>query len=204
MDTERPRWQRRALRLEYATIAWNVGEAVLTISLGLIAGSLALIGFGGDSIVEVFASIVVVWHVRPGHETDRPQRTTRALRLVAAAFAILAVMLAVASVRDLLTGRRPEESPWGALYLLAVVFAMLWLGLAKRRVALRLDSAPLRAEASMTLLDAALAAGTALGLALNIAVGWWWADPIAALVVAAAASNEARESWEEAEVWAQR
>src|SRR4249920_2698003 len=92
---ERQRLQRRAIRLEYATIAWNLGEAVFTIGLGVAAGSLALIGFGTDSIIEVFASSVVVWHVRPGHPTDDAARTTRALRLVAAAFITLAIVLAV-------------------------------------------------------------------------------------------------------------
>ncbi|HEX5950898.1 MAG TPA: hypothetical protein VFZ96_07840 [Actinomycetota bacterium] len=74
---DRARLQRRALALEYATIAWNLGEAVLTIGLGVAAGSLALIGFGADSIIEVFASSVVVWHLRPGHEVDHPARTRR-------------------------------------------------------------------------------------------------------------------------------
>ena len=75
---ERALLQRRALRLEYATIAWNVGEAVLTIALGIAAGSLALIGFGADSIIEVFASSAVIWHIAPGHAIDRPERTSRA------------------------------------------------------------------------------------------------------------------------------
>lgn len=192
------RW---ALRLEYATIAWNLGEAVLTITLGVLAASLALIGFGTDSIVEVFASGVIVWHLRPGHEHDRPRRTARALRMVGLAFVALAAVLAAAGTRDLATGRRPDESVWGALYLVLVIFAMLGLGLAKRRLARRIDSAPLRAEAAMTLLDSALAAGTALGLGLNVAFGWWWADPIAALLVAVAALNEGRENFVEAREW---
>lgn len=106
----RSRLQRRALRLEYATIAWNLSEAVLTIALGIAAGSLALIGFGADSVIEVFASSVVVWHVLPGHETDHPERTRLALRLVAAAFVLLALVLTVGAVRDLVTGRRAGES----------------------------------------------------------------------------------------------
>jgi len=189
--------QRRALRLEYATIGWNIGEAFLTIGLGLAAASLALIGFGIDSIIEVFASVVVVWHLVPQHETDRPERTRVALRLVSAAFIGLSIVLATMAVRDLATGRRPGESLWGIVYLGLTACVMFALGVAKQRTATRLDSAPLRSEAKVTFLDAALAAGTLIGLSLNAALGWWWADPLAALIVAVAAFNEARETWVE-------
>lgn len=190
---------RRALRLEYGTIAWNAGEAVLTISLGILAGSLALVGFGLDSIIELFASIVVVWHLRPGHETDDPRRTQIALRLVGVSFGLLGVVLVVGSTANLVGGHRPDGSPWGIAYLAVTVLVMLGLALAKRSVATALDSAPVHKEATVTFLDAALAAATLTGLALNAAVGWWWADPAVALVIGLVALNEARESWEEAE-----
>ncbi len=190
--------QRRALRLEYATIAWNLGEAVFTIALGVLAGSLALIGFGADSIIEVFASAVVVWHVLPGHETDHPGRTRLALRLVAAAFLLLSVVLAAAAVRDLVTGRRAGESPLGIAYLAVTAVVMFTLAAAKHRLARALGSSPLRSEAAMTFLDGILSSATLLGLALNAVLGWWWADPLAALVVAVAAMDEARENLEEA------
>jgi divalent metal cation (Fe/Co/Zn/Cd) transporter len=195
----RPRLQRRALRLEYATIAWNLGEAVLTIALGIAAGSLALIGFGTDSVIEVFASSVVVWHVLPGHETDHPERTRLALRLVAAAFALLALVLAGAAIRDLATGRRAGESPFGIAYLAVTAVVMFSLAGAKHRVARALGSSPLRSEAAMTFLDGILSSATLAGLALNAALGWWWADPAAALVVAVAAAGEARENLREAD-----
>ncbi len=188
----------RALRLEYATIGWNVGEAVLTIALGAIAGSLALIGFGSVSVIEVFASSVVVWHLLPRAETDNPARTALALRLVAVAFAALSLALVFASVRDLVTARRPEESPWGIAYLAVTAVVMFGLAVAKRRLAERLDSAPLRSEATMTFLDGILSTATMIGLALNAVLGWWWADPGAALLVAIGAANEAHENWEEA------
>lgn len=190
--------QRRALRLEYATIAWNIGEAFLTIGLGIAAGSLALIGFGSDSVIEVFASLVVVWHIRPGHEADRPERTRRALRLVAVAFVTLAAVLAVLAARDLLTGRRAGESPIGIAYLAVTAAVMFGLAVAKRRTAAALDSAPLRSEAAMTFLDGILSSATLGGLVFNAALGWWWADPAAALLVAVAAGNEARENMREA------
>jgi divalent metal cation (Fe/Co/Zn/Cd) transporter len=203
VTSNRTELQALALRLEYGTIVWNVAEAALTIALGIVAGSLALIGFGSDSIIEVFASSVVVWHLRPGHEHDRPDRTARALRLVGWAFAALAAALSVAAVRDLVTQRHPDESLWGAIYLVIAAVVMVGLGLAKSRIATRLDSAPLRSEATLTLLDGALAAGTAIGLGLNIVLGWWWADPLTALVVAFICVNEARENFEEAHEWAE-
>jgi divalent metal cation (Fe/Co/Zn/Cd) transporter len=197
-EATRSSLQRRAIVLEYGTIVWNLGEAVLTIGLGIAAASLALIGFGTDSIIEVFASAVVVWHIAPGHTVDHPERTARALRLVAAAFLLLAVVLATLSIRDLVTVRRPEESIWGIAYLAVTALVMFGLALAKKRIAERLDSAPLRSEATLTFLDGILATGTMIGLVLNAAAGWWWADPAAALLVAVAALNEARQNWQEA------
>jgi divalent metal cation (Fe/Co/Zn/Cd) transporter len=198
-DVERrTRLQRTALQLEYGTIGWNVGEAVLTISLGAIASSLALIGFGTVSVIEVFASAVVVWHLRPSHSEAVAARTARAHRLVAIAFAALTAAVSVAAIRDLVTGRRPDESPWGIAYLAMTALVMFGLAIAKRRVADRLDSSPLRSEAAMTFLDGALSTATMLGLLLNAVAGWWWADPSAALIVGLAAAREAWENWEEA------
>ncbi|MEZ4503663.1 MAG: cation transporter [Dehalococcoidia bacterium] len=194
----RARLQRRALWLEYGTIAWNVGEAFLTIGLGIAAGSLALIGFGTDSIVEVMASAVVVWHIRPGHEVDHPERTRLALRLVAGAFAALAIVLATFAIRDLVTGREAGESLFGIGYMTMTAVVMFGLAIAKRRLASELNSAPLRSEAAMTFLDGVLSTLTLIGLALNAFAGLGWADPLAALVVSIAAANEARENWAEA------
>lgn len=195
---DRPALQRRGLRLEYATIAWNVGEAVLTILLGVAAASLALVGFGMVSIVEVFASGVVVWHLLPGHDVDDTGRTRLALRLTAGAFAVLSIVLAVGAVRDLVSGRVAGESPWGIVYLAVTALVMFGLAAMKRRTADALGSAPLRSEATMTFLDGILSTATLAGLALNAYADWWWADPTAALLVALAAANEARENWTEA------
>ncbi len=191
------RLTRLALRLEYATVGWNVGEAFLTIALGAVASSLALIGFGTVSIVEVFASVVVVWHLRPSSH-GHGGRTARAHRLVAIAFAVLALALFAVSTRDLVVGRRPDESPWGIAYLAVTAVVMFGLAFAKRRIATQLRSTPLEAEATMTFLDGILSTSTMLGLLLNATLGWWWADPAAALVVSFAAANEARENWAEA------
>jgi divalent metal cation (Fe/Co/Zn/Cd) transporter len=181
----------------WLTIAWNLPEAVISIGLGISAGSLALIGFGSDSVVELLASLVMVWHLFPGEHQGHPHRTRLALRLLAVGFGALALALTGAGIADLVTGRRAEESPWGIAYLALTVVVMFTLGFLKRRTARPLDSPPLRAEATMSILDGVLASATLTGLVLNAAFGWWWADSSAAFVVALFAAGEARENWEE-------
>jgi divalent metal cation (Fe/Co/Zn/Cd) transporter len=192
------RLSRRALILEWATIGWNVGESVLAIALGTVAGSLALIGFGSVSVVEVFASGVVVWHVRRSRHGDDSAGTVRALRMVALAFLALGATLMVAGIRDIVAGRHPDESIWGIAYLAVTAVVMFGLAIAKRSLGARLGSAPLISEARLTFLDGMLSVGTMTGLALNAVLEWWWADPAAGLLVAVAALFEARETWEEA------
>ncbi|MEE8330453.1 MAG: cation transporter [Acidimicrobiia bacterium] len=191
-DTQRLR--QRGLRLEYATIAWNVVEAFITIGLGIVAGSIALIAFGLDSIIEVFASSVVVWHEL---RSDSPgERTTRALRLIAVAFFTLAAFLTIVAVIRLVGGAIPDESPIGIAYLTLTVVVMYTLARMKRSTGKALDSRPLLAEARVTYLDAALAGGIMVALVLFVAFEWWWADPLAALVVAGFAVSEGLEAWE--------
>ncbi|MEN8234646.1 MAG: cation transporter [Actinomycetota bacterium] len=191
------RLERRGLRLEYATIGWNAAEMIISIGLGIAARSLALIAFGLDTMVELFASGVVVWHLRhPGRDSDHI--TARALRLVAASFFVLALVVTIASVWALVSGSAPDESPFGIAYLAVTAIVMLSLGRAKRTTGSQLGSEPLAAEARMSVIDAALAAGVLVGLAANVLFGWWWADPIAALVVAGAAVHEGIENLEEA------
>lgn len=196
---ERSRLQRRGLQLEWATIAWNLGEAVITVALGIAAGSLALIGFGGDSLIEVFASAVVVWHVRDLDHLDLHGRSKRAMRLIALAFAGLGIVLITGAVQRLASETRPDESPWGIAYLALAATVMFGLAYAKRRIADRLDNDPLRAEAGITLLDGFLASGILLALVLTAAFGWWWADPLAAAAVGFVALHEAREHWDQAD-----
>jgi divalent metal cation (Fe/Co/Zn/Cd) transporter len=184
------------LLLEYGTMAWNAGEAVLTIALGSVAGSLALIGFGTVSIVELFASGVVVWHVR-SDESAQPGRTKTALRLISVAFVMLGIALIAAALSDLASGRRAGESPWGIAYLGVTAVVMFTLAAVKKSTATALGSEPLASEATVTFLDGVLSVTTLVGLALNAVLGWWWADPVAALLVAVAALNEAREAWSE-------
>ena len=115
---------------------------------------------------------------------------------------ILGIALAVGAIHDLTSGRRAGESPWGIAYLAVTALVMFGLAYVKRRTAEGLGSAPLRSEATMTFLDGILSTATLVGLALNAYAGWWWADPAAALLVAIAALNEARENWAEADEFA--
>jgi len=189
--------RRRVLVLEWSTIAWNAGEVFVTVGLGIAARSLALVAFGLDSLVEVFASLVVVWHVADPEDHPASARTDRALRLVATAFALLSALLVIGAVRVLTTGHRATESPWGIAYLGLAAVAMFALAVAKMRTADENGSRPLAAEARLTLLDGFLATGILAALALNAALGWWWADPVATLLVAVASTSEARDNWRE-------
>ena len=192
---DRVRLERLGSRLQWATIAWNSFEVFVTIGLGVAAGSLALIAFGLDSLVEVFASLVVIWHMNPGVAGHRAVRDRRAMRLVGVAFGLLAVYLVVAGIRQLVLATQPDSSPAGIAYLFVTAIVMFSLARWKRRVGTALTSEPFRAEAAMTFLDGCLATSILTALALNLVLGWWWADPAAALLIGAVAAREARESW---------
>jgi divalent metal cation (Fe/Co/Zn/Cd) transporter len=178
---------RAAVRLEYATVAWNALEVFVTIGLGVAAGSLALIAFGLDSLVEIFASGVVLWHLRA---EPAPSRERRALWLVALAFFALAAVLLAGAARDVVTGHRAEASIPGIVYLGVTAVVMFSLAFAKRRVSVALGNHPLSHEARVTLLDGCLASGILLALAANAAFGWWWADTLAAALVGLVAISE--------------
>ena len=167
-------------------------EVFVTIGLGIAAGSLALVAFGLDSIVEVFASAVAIWYIADHHE-DR--RSLRALRMVAGAFVVLAIYLFAASTYTLAAREVADSSPWGIAYLAVTAGVMFGLARLKAVTARAANSAPLRAEASMTFLDGCLATGILTALVLNAALGWWWADPGAAALVGVACIREAFEAW---------
>lgn len=196
MSSPQASLRRRGLQLVWLTIAWNIVEVFITIGLGVAAGSIALVAFGTDSIVEVFASLVVVWHGRD--LTAAVPRTRRSLQLIASAFLILGLVLMVGAVARLVDGTVPDDSPFGIAYLAVTAIVMLTLAILKRRAGMALESEPLLAEAHVTFLDSALAVGVLSALALNSAFGWWWADPLAALAVALIAFFEAWEHWTDA------
>lgn len=193
--SERGRLERLGQRLEWWTIAWNCMEVGVTVVLGLMAGSLALVAFGLDSLVEVFASLVVIWHMQPGQLGGEALRDQRAVRLVGVGFAVLAVYLLAAGVRQLVLRIEPDASPLGIAYLFVTALVMFSLAGWKRRIGIRIGSEPLRVEASMTFLDGCLATSILLALAANLMWGWWWADPLAALLIGAVAAYEARSAW---------
>jgi divalent metal cation (Fe/Co/Zn/Cd) transporter len=185
--------RRWALRLAYATIAWNVIEAVVAITAGRSAGSIGLISFGLDSTIEVASASVVVWQFRGGHDE---QREHRALRAIAVSFFALAGYAAVQSVVDLVTRSEPEASTPGIIIAGLSLIVMPALAWAKRRVGHRLGSRTVIADSAQTMLCTYLSAALLAGLLGNAIFGWWWADPLVALVVAALATLEGREAWQ--------
>ncbi len=188
-------WSRRGIHLEWATNGWNVMEVVVTISLGLQAGSLALIAFGLDSVVEIFASNVVIRNLRDDRDDPGDRRVHRSLRLIAAAFWVLATFLVVVSVRSLIRGDRPGSSPIGVAYLALTAVVMFGLSGLKRATARELGSEALHAEAALTFLDGCLSTGILTALVLNAWLGWWWTDASAALLVAGFAAKEGVDHW---------
>jgi divalent metal cation (Fe/Co/Zn/Cd) transporter len=182
----------RAIRLEYFTITWNVIEAVASIGAGIAAGSIALVGFGFDSSIEGFAASVVLWQLRSGENEERKKR---ALRLIASTFFVLAAYVIFESLRDLVTSAEPESSMVGIVVALVSIIVMPALGFAKKHVAETMGSAVLRADAAETFLCSWLSIILLGGLVLNATVGWWWADPIAALGIASLALREGWEAW---------
>jgi divalent metal cation (Fe/Co/Zn/Cd) transporter len=183
---------RRAVRLEWFTITWNVIEAVVSVGAGIAAGSIALVGFGFDSSIEGFAATVVLWQLRG---TEDEERRERALKLIAITFFVLAAYVIFESARDLVTSSEPETSTVGILVAVVSIIVMPTLGFAKKRVAEKMGSAVLRADAAETFLCAWLSVILLAGLVLNATVGWWWADPVAALGIAWLALREGREAW---------
>jgi divalent metal cation (Fe/Co/Zn/Cd) transporter len=188
---------RLAVRLEYATIAWNTVEAVLALLFGIAAGSLALTAFGIDSVIEVFSAVVVLRELR-GHDDHvlEGRGVERVfLRLIGASFFLLCGYIVTEAAFNIVTKARPEHSTPG-IVLTAVSLLTMWLlATAKHRVGHRIDCLPLIADSRETRLCSLLSAVTLLGLVLNAAFGWWWADPVAALGIAFLAVQEGREAW---------
>lgn len=166
-------------------------EVFVTVGLGIAAGSLALIAFGLDSLVEIFASAVVLWQLRG----EGSARTHHAMLMVALAFFTLAVVLFGGAVYTLASGHRADDSAWGVAYLGVTAVVMFTLAYRKWRLGEQLDNHPLEHEARITFLDGCLATGVLLALAATIVFGWWWADPLAAVVVAVACVPEGLDAW---------
>ncbi len=189
------RLRRHGFRLEYASMAWMTVEAAVAITAGILASSIALTGFGLDSVIEFLAAAIVIWQLRG--EIAGQERETRAVRLIGVTFFALAAYLAIQSTRDLVTGAQPRTSLPGLAVAAAALLVMPGLALAKRRTGQALGNRTLIADSAETAFCAATSAATLLGVGLSAWTGWWQADPIAALVIAALAVKEGIEAWED-------
>ena len=189
---ERARLGRRARLLAALSVAYNAVEAVIAISAGLVAGSVALVGFGLDSVVEVSSGVIILWQFRHALPESR-ERT--ALRLMAASFFALAAYVGFESVRALLGEHEPEVSRVGIGLAVASLMVMPFLSWAQRRTGRALGSSAVVADSTQTLLCSYLSAVLLAGLVLNATLGWHWADPLAGLMIAAIAIREGRDAW---------
>jgi divalent metal cation (Fe/Co/Zn/Cd) transporter len=185
---------RRGLWLEYATLGWNVVGTVIVLIAAARAGSAALAGFGLDSAIEIFASVVVVWQLK-GLEQDRE---ALALKLIGTAFIALAIYVLVQSVWTLLADAHPAPSLLGIVWLVVTCAVMLLLAWGKLVTGRQLGNFVLTTEARVTLIDAALAGAVLIGVGLNALFGWWWADPLAGLVIVYYGLTEGRAAWKHA------
>jgi divalent metal cation (Fe/Co/Zn/Cd) transporter len=191
---ERRASARRVRSLTHLGLGSHVLEAAVAIAAGVVAGSIALIGFGADSVIEAAAGLVVLWLVTGGRESSG-HAERRAQQLISVSFVLLATYITVESVHDLVGGHHPAAS-WVGVGLSAITLvAMPPLAAAKRRAATGLGSSAAASESRQTMLCAYLSAALLVGLLANAIVGWWWADPIVALLIGAVALHEARDAW---------
>ena len=172
---------RRGRRLEYFTIGWNLLEAAVGIGAGLLAGSIALIGFGIDSLIETSSGAVLLWRLQEGEKGEKRERM--ALKLVGLSLMALAAYVAIDAVKGLIQKEPPEESLVGIILAAVSLVVMPLLAWAKRKVAAKLNSQALVADSHQTDICAYLSAILLVGLSLNALFGWWWADPVSALAM---------------------
>ncbi len=191
---DRERLRQRARFLAWGGNAWHVIEFAIAVGAGIAAGSIALVGFGADSLIEALAGFVIVW-LFTGSRLHSETAERRAQQIIAASYFVLAAYVGVESVRDLAGGHRPGVS-WVGVGLAAFTApTMPLLARAKRNVGQQLNSSATVSDAGQNMICAYLSVALLVGLLLNAVAGLWWADPAAALVIAAVALNEGRESW---------
>jgi len=188
---ERESIARRGKRLEYFTIAWNMLEGIASVIAGSIVGSISLVGFGLDSFIEVASGTALLWRMSvDADECRREQNERLSLRIVGACFLCLAAYIGLESIRELLAKRAPEQSVAGILIAIVSLIMMPLLSKAKRQVGQQLGSAAMHADARQTEFCTYLSAILLGGLLLNMSLGWWWADPVAALVMVPIVAKE--------------
>jgi divalent metal cation (Fe/Co/Zn/Cd) transporter len=186
---------RRALWLAWFILVWDVVEGVIAIAAGLGAGSIALVGFGIDSGIEVFAAAVVIWQLRGSRGRGRERL---ALRLIAVSFFALAGYVGYESARDLLFGEQPDASPVGIALNIVALLVMVPVAVVQRRTGAAMSNEVVVAQSSETWLSNFLSLSLLVGLGLNAVAGLWWADPTAALVVAGLAAHSGWQAWRQA------
>lgn len=185
--------RRRGLALAWFIVAWDVIEGAIAITAGLAVGSIALVSFGIDSAIEVVAASVVIWQLHGGAHA----RQGTALRLIAYTFFALAAYVGFEAARDLITADKAGESVVGIILNIVALAVMVPVAVAQRRTGRALDNPVLVAQAQETWLSNYLSLSLLAGLSINVALGWWWADPLVALLIAAIALHEGREALEE-------
>jgi divalent metal cation (Fe/Co/Zn/Cd) transporter len=181
----------RGRRLEYFTIGWNAMEGIAAVTAGVIAGSISLTAFGIDSFIEVTSGAVLLWRMSVDADEHRRERNERiALRLIGVCFLALAIYVAAESIRDLLSRNAPEHSAFGIVIACVSLIVMPILSRAKKHVGTELNSVAMHADAKQTDFCVYLSAILLVGLALNALLGWWWADPVAGLVMVPIIAHE--------------
>jgi divalent metal cation (Fe/Co/Zn/Cd) transporter len=192
-----PQWlrlARRAKPLSWASLAYMAAEGIVAVVAGIVAGSIALIGFGIDSAIEGFASVIIVWRFT-GSRTLSEDAERRAQRLVAVQFFILAPYVGIAAIRALIDGHHPDESLVGIALAASSLVVMPVLGRAKQRIGSKIGSSATASEGKQNLLCAYLAGALLIGLLGNALFGAWWLDSAVALLIAYVAVQEGREAW---------
>jgi divalent metal cation (Fe/Co/Zn/Cd) transporter len=185
---------RRSRRLNYVTLGYNSLEGILSIGAGLVAGSIVLVGFGADSLIELTAGVAALWRLQADLNPVRRERAERqTLRLIGVCFLALAIYVSLEAIRSLASRSAPDQSQLGIGIAATSLVVMPFLARAKRAVALQLRSGALAAEAKQTLICTYLSAILLIGLGLNALWGWWWADPVAGLAMVPLIAREGIE-----------
>ena len=191
---------KKALVLEYVSIVWNILEGTIAIIAGAAAGSIALVGFGLDSLIEVIAAVTLVWRLRKwqaGTPLEESEAEQRARRIVGATFLVLAMYVAYESVKCLWLKEAPGASIIGMALTILASMVMPGLGLAKRHIAVKVESEALAAEAVESFVCGALSIVTLVGLGLNALWGLWWADPVVGILIAGFLIKEGLQTWQD-------
>jgi divalent metal cation (Fe/Co/Zn/Cd) transporter len=189
-----PRLVRRAKALAWLGVGWHVVEAAVALAAGVAAGSIALVGFGADSLIESGAGFVVLWRFADARVSS-PHAERRAQKLIALSFYVLAAYVGIEAVRSLVGGNEPDSSWVGIGLALVTLATMPPLAIAKARLGEQLGSSATKSEGRQNMLCAYLSAALLVGLLANALLGAWWADPATAILIAAVAVREGREAW---------